>query len=267
MLVLRELCCSRGGRVVLAGIDLDVRAGEVLGVLGANGAGKTTLLSVVAGELPADRGVLALDGRALRQWPAAALARRRAVVPQSPSLGFDLSVAEVVAMGAYPFPELDAGALAALTARALGLADLARMGGRRYPDLSGGEQQRVHFARALVQALAARQPGEYRALLLDEPISSLDPRHQLQLLQAVRALSRAEGLAVLVVLHDVNLAAQWCDRLLLLAGGRAVAEGRPAEVLTPAVLETVYGLPARVLPDRQGEGEDGLLVRFALPSP
>ncbi|MGB6054250.1 MAG: hemin ABC transporter ATP-binding protein, partial [Burkholderiaceae bacterium] len=157
-------------------------------------------------------------------------------------------VREVVAMGAYPFPELSPAGHEALLRHALRQADAAGLAGRRYLDLSGGEQQRVQFARVLAQVLAAREAAQYRALLLDEPTSNLDPRHQLLLLRTVRSLARSEGIAALVVLHDVNLAAQWCDRLLLLAHGRSVALGAPAEVLTPQRLEQVYALTARVLP-------------------
>ena len=248
MLSAHQLGCRRGRRQVLGGIDLEMRAGEVLGVLGANGAGKTTLLSTLAGELPASEGRLELDGRALSGWTPAELARRRAVLPQSPSLGFDLSVHDVVAMGAYPFPEIAPDAHEALLRRALREADACALADRRYLGLSGGEQQRVQFARVLAQVLGARQAQQYRALLLDEPTSSLDPRHQLLLLRTVQALARAEGIAALVVLHDVNLAAQWCDRLLLLARGRSVAQGTPAEVLTPQALQQVYELPVSVLP-------------------
>ncbi|WP_423199490.1 MULTISPECIES: heme ABC transporter ATP-binding protein [unclassified Cupriavidus] len=262
MLSARTLNCHRGARRILDDIDLDLHPGEVLGILGANGAGKTTLLGTLAGELPAD-GTLTLDGTPLAQWSAHALARRRAVLPQAPSLGFDLSVHEVVAMGAYPFPELGVGALDALMRRALDEADALVLGDRRYLSLSGGEQQRVQFARALVQVLACQAAGEYRVLFLDEPISSLDPRHQLLLLRAVHRVSRADGLAVLVVLHDVNLAAQWCDRLLLLAQGRAIAHGAPDRVLTAANLETVYQVPASVTPHPAGGG--GPLVVFRLP--
>lgn len=247
MLTAHELGCRRGGRQILDGIDLQLPAGQVLGVLGANGAGKTTLLATLAGELAASAGSVELDGRALARWTPVELARRRAVLPQSPSLGFDLSVREVVAMGAYPFPELAAAPHAALLREALQRADAAALADRRYLGLSGGEQQRVQFARVLAQMLACHDARQYRALLLDEPTASLDPRHQIMLLRAVRTLARAQGIAALVVLHDVNLAAQWCDRLLLLAHGRTVALGTPAEVLTPQGLEQVYELPVRVL--------------------
>jgi iron complex transport system ATP-binding protein len=248
LLSVRDLQCRRGGREVLAGVGFDLRAGEVLGVLGANGSGKSTLLATVAGELPLGGGRVALAGRHLAEWKVEALARRRALLPQSPSLSFDLDVRTVVGMGAYPFPALSPAELDTLVRRALTLADAQLLLDRRYLALSGGEQQRVQFARVLVQALSARGVAEDRLLLLDEPTSSLDPRHQLLLLGTVATLARDEGLAALVVLHDVNLAAQGCDRLLLLAGGSAVALGTPAEVLTPASLQRVYGVAARVFP-------------------
>lgn len=237
----------RGSRLVLHQISIRLQPGQVLGVLGSNGAGKSTLLSLLAGELAPSNGQVRLDGRTLTEWPASALARRRAVLPQTPALRFDLSVDEVVRMGAYPFPELSPHALHILATEALDSVQACHLAGRRYARLSGGEQQRVQFARVLVQLLACHK-GEYRAVLLDEPTSSLDPRHQIGLLRATRHWARRHGVAALVVLHDVNLAASWCDRLALLAAGRLVALGPPAEVLTPPHLEAAYGVPAAVLP-------------------
>ena len=261
MLQAVELGCGRGARRVLQGVSLDLRPGEVLGVLGANGAGKSTLLATLAGELPAAGGAALLGGRPLAQWSASALARRRAVLPQSPTLTFDLGVHEVVHMGAYPFPELSPGALAALADGALALTDARHLAGRRHGGLSGGEQQRVQFARVVVQLLACRAEGEYRALLLDEPTASLDPRHQITLLRAVRGLAREHGVAALVVLHDVNLAAAWCDRILLLGEGRARGLDTPGRVLTEANLHAVYGLEARVLDHPEQPGQPWVLFR------
>jgi len=261
MLQAIDLDCARGGREVLRGVSLDVRPGEVLGVLGANGAGKSTLLATLAGELAAAGGAARLDGRPLGAWGAPALARRRAVLPQSPALAFDLEVDEVVRMGAYPFPELAPAPLSALAGQALALTDAGHLAGRRYGRLSGGEQQRVQFARVVVQLLACRTAGEYRALLLDEPTASLDPRHQIALLRAVRDLARLHGAAALVVLHDVNLAAAWCDRIALLGDGRLVGLDTPRRVLTEAHLHAVYGLAARVLDHPEQPGQPWVLFR------
>ncbi|MGE0798751.1 MAG: heme ABC transporter ATP-binding protein [Lautropia sp.] len=245
MLTADAISCSRGRRRVLDAISLAVAPGEVVGVLGANGAGKSTLLAALAGELPVADGQVAFDGRPLGAWPRAELARRRAVLPQSSLLTFDLPVATVIEMGSYPH---DGTVAASERAHALALADVGALLERRYLQLSGGEQQRVQFARVLLQLLANRAAGEFRALLLDEPTASLDPRHQLQLLGAVATLAHDQRIAALVVLHDVNLAAVWCDRLLLLADGQVVAQGAPAEVLTVAALQRVYRVGVRITP-------------------
>jgi iron complex transport system ATP-binding protein len=254
MLAADSLDCARGRRKVLTGINVGLPAGEVLGVLGANGAGKTTLLATLAGELLPAAGLLCLDGRELRQFTPRELARRRAVLPQAASLAFDLEARTVVGMGGYPFPELAPAELESLIGEALDLADARAFADRAYATLSGGEQQRVQFARVVVQLLAARRQAEYRVLFLDEPTASLDPKHQAALLQAVRALVRDRQLAALVVLHDVNLAAAWCDRLLLLADGRTVALDTPQLALTADNLRAVYDMPATVLehPSRAG---------------
>ena len=265
MLQAHGIAVQRGERQILSDIDLSLPAGQVIGVLGANGAGKSTLLAALAGELSPSVGSVTLNGRLLSAWPAVELASCRAVLPQSPSLQFDLPVATVIGMGAYPHarharigaPRTDSRdtAQAAIAEdqrilqRVLALADVQGLYGRRYRLLSGGEQQRVHLARVLYQLLLARHGNdEYRVLMLDEPTASLDPRHQLQLLSAVYTLAHEENVAALVIVHDLNLAAGCCDRLLLLGQGCVAACGTPAQVLTPDTLRQVYGVEATVLP-------------------
>ncbi len=265
MLQAHGIAVQRGERQILSDIDLSLPAGQVIGVLGANGAGKSTLLAALAGELSPSAGRITLNGRPLSAWPAVELASCRAVLPQSPSLQFDLPVATVIGMGAYPHArhsrtgahptnrhDTAQAAMAEdqrILQRVLALADVQDLYGRRYRLLSGGEQQRVHLARVLYQLLLARQGhNEYRVLMLDEPTASLDPRHQLHLLSAVHTLAHEENVAALVIVHDLNLAAGCCDRLLLLGQGRVAACGTPAQVLTPDTLRQVYGVEATVLP-------------------
>jgi len=243
-----DLALSRGGARILSGVSLAIEPGRVLGLLGANGAGKSTLLAALAGELHADEGAIELNGAALSRLPLRRQARQRAVLPQKPSLSFDLGVHEVVAMGAYPFPELDPVEVDELVGAALALAGVPHLAQRRYPELSGGEQQRVQFARVLAQCQAPRDADTPRYLLLDEPISSLDPKHQIELLRTTAGLAHRQGLGVLVIVHDVNLAARWCDRLVMLGNGTVVADGTPDAVLTPANLRAVYDIDADVLP-------------------
>lgn len=265
MLQAHGIAVQRGERQILSDIGLSLPAGQVIGVLGANGAGKSTLLAALAGELSPSAGRITLNGRPLSAWPAVELASCRAVLPQSPSLQFDLPVATVIGMGAYPHArhsrtgahptnrhDTAQAAMAEdqrILQRVLALADVQDLYERRYRRLSGGEQQRVHLARVLYQLLLARQGyNEYRVLMLDEPTASLDPRHQLHLLSAVHTLAHEENVAALVIVHDLNLAAGCCDRLLLLGQGRVAACGTPAQVLTPDTLRQVYGVEATVLP-------------------
>jgi iron complex transport system ATP-binding protein len=241
MLRVEQLEVRRGQGVALSGIDLQLHPGEVLGVLGPNGAGKSTLLAAMTGELPASAGQVTLDQRALDDWAGPERARRRAVLPQSSSLNFAFRVEEVVAMGRLPH---DSGRVldAQIVQQALQAADAVHLAGRSYLALSGGERQRVHLARVLAQLWPG---GEGQILLLDEPTSMLDPLHQHTCLRAVRRLAES-GAAVLVILHDLNLAARYCDRLLLLEQGRAHALGTPAEVLRAEPLQAVFGLEVLV---------------------
>lgn len=249
-----NISVSRRERPVLLRASLQMRAGEVVSLLGANGAGKSTFLSVLAGELKPGAALHAedavfLNGRNLADLSSAQQARSRAVLPQKPGLAFDLQVSEVVAMGAYPFPALPVSEMDDLVAQSLGQAGIAPLAKRRYLELSGGEQQRVQFARVVVQVLAQRRSDpQGRYLLLDEPTASLDPLHQHELLKTVRDLARAEHIGVLVILHDINLAACWSDRIALLRQGAILACDTPARVLTQENLKLVYGVDVEIMP-------------------
>lgn len=253
MLRADNLCVQRGGSTVLADVDLVLQPGEVLGVLGPNGAGKSTLLGALCGELEPHGGTVTLDGRALGAWSGQERARRLAVLPQSSTLSFAFPVADVVAMGRLPH---DTGRVrdAEIVDAALRAADAEHLRGRSYLALSGGERQRVHLARVLAQLWPG---GEGQVLLLDEPTSALDPLHQHTTLQAVRDFA-GQGAAVLVILHDLNLAARYCDRILLLQQGRPHAFGSPDEVLQAEPLRAVFGLD--VLIQRHPERGHPLIV-------
>ncbi|GGM46837.1 heme ABC transporter ATP-binding protein [Dactylosporangium sucinum] len=225
----------RNGRPVLADVDATMTAGEVLALVGPNGAGKSTLLSVLAGDLGPDRGEVTVDGRPLGDWTPVELAMRRAVLPQHHLLSFPFPVVDVVRMGRAPWPDegedIVAGAMAAT-----GVAHLAT---RSFLALSGGERARVALARVLAQRTGV--------LLLDEPTAALDLHHQELVLRIARERA-TEGDAILVVLHDLGLAAAHADRVMVLSGGRVVADGPPAEVFTPDLLTDVYQHEIEVLP-------------------
>lgn len=241
MLRTQNLQIRRGRKIVLTDITLELKPGEVLGVLGPNGAGKSTLLGALCGELRAHHGSVWLDESELSDWTGAARAQRLAVLPQVSTLDFAFRVEEVVGMGRLPH---QSGRVRddEIVAAALQAADAGHLSGRSYLALSGGERQRVHLARVLAQLW----PGEAgQTLLLDEPTSMLDPLHQHTTLQAVREFAN-RGAAVLVILHDLNLAARYCDRLLLLEGGRPVALDTPEQVLRPEPLKAVFGLEVLV---------------------
>ncbi|HZW27030.1 MAG TPA: ABC transporter ATP-binding protein [Trueperaceae bacterium] len=240
---------SRSGRPrrpALAGVSLRLGRGEVVGLIGPNGSGKTTLLRLLTRQLAPAAGRVLLGGRPLASFGRFELARHVAVVAQEPEVPVGFTVRETVAMGRAPHMGLlgtpgpeDARAVAvALTATGtLEFAD------RRIETLSGGERQRAVFARAVAQ-----QPA---FLLLDEPTNHLDLRYQVELLALAREQA-ASGVGVLAVLHDLNLAARACDRLVLLAEGRVAAAGAPAEVLRPDLLAATYRAAVEVLPSDGG---------------
>lgn len=238
---IENVCFEVGGARLVDGVSLAVAPGQVVGILGPNGAGKSTLLKLVTGELTPASGRVLLDGTPLANAEPALLARRRAVVPQSSQLTFPFTAREVVMLGASVpgFGHTDAVALEAQNAlERVGLTPLAH---RKYTELSGGERQRVHIARAMCQlATAPRSPAETPLLLVDEPTSNLDIGHQRRVLVSVRDIA-AEGMAVLAVLHDINLAAAYCDVLALMKGGALMACGCPHDMVRDDVLSRTYG--------------------------
>lgn len=251
-LVVTGLSVSKSGKPILSDVGFAAPSGRITGLIGPNGAGKSTLLSALLGLVPAN-GAARFDEQNLPSMPRRDRARLVAFVEQSASTEERLSVQDVVALGRIPFeaawqsspsPDDDA-----IIANALVDTEMAHFATRRFDTLSGGEQQRVHLARALAQ-----QP---RLLLLDEPTSHLDIRAQLQLLALLRRKA-ASGMTVLLALHDLNLAARFCDHLVVLSAGHRIAEGPPAEILTPQLLLAVYGVRARLVPD--GKNNPPLIV-------
>ncbi len=229
---------SRQGRPVLAGITLTLKAGRCVGLIGPNGAGKSTALAALAGLLPPTSGEIRLDGTPLSQLDPWERGRRLAYVPQRPDAGWPMPVRDVVALGRLPWRGVwgrpqphDKHAIAC----ALQQTDCVHLAERPVTSLSGGEVARVMLAVALA--------GEPLVLLADEPVAALDPGHQLAIMALFQAKARA-GAAILVALHDLTLAARFCDELILLQGGQVVASGPPGAVLTDARLTAVYGIHA-----------------------
>ncbi len=245
MIQAERLSLSLGGALILRDLDFTLAAGSVTVILGANGAGKSSLLSLLAGDRPASAGRLTWFGRPIGAWRSHDLARQRAVVPQATHLAFPFTVAEVVALGRLPHADLrrDAGALAAVRQR----LRLEPLWERPFASLSGGEQQRVHFARALAQLWHPPGNTPPRALLLDEPTAALDLKHQVMILEEARALARTDGVTVIAILHDLTLAARIADQALLLHRGRLLRAGPVADVLSAAALSEAYDTPVSVL--------------------
>ena len=237
LLEVRDLAFAYGRRPVLAGVDLALRRGELVALLGTNGSGKTTLLRLIAGTLHPDAGEVRFAGRPLDTWRRAELACHVAVLPQRLELPSGFRVAEVVEMGRAPHARRLFGATAddeLAVERALRDADAADLAHRPVEELSGGERQRVLVAMALAQ--------EPELLLLDEPTVHLDIAHRIALLSTIARLQRAREMTVLAVLHDLELAAAFAPRVVLLDGGRVAADGAPDAALTPAAIRTVFGV-------------------------
>jgi iron complex transport system ATP-binding protein len=232
----RELSCGYGDKVILAGIHLELRPGEMIALLGRNGCGKSTLLRCLAGALPPLAGTVTLDGAPIAAHNRRALARRLAVVAQELHVPFAFSVREVVELGRAPYARFLAPSTAAderAVQAALHACDLDALADRTFQQLSGGEQQRVALAMALAQ--------EPHILLLDEPTMHLDLAHQMSLLSLVRRFCADRGLAVLAAMHDINLSALYFDRVVVLGDGTMAAAGTPDEVVSASLVEQAFG--------------------------
>ena len=251
MLEASGISVTLGGTPILREVAFCLRGGEVVALIGPNGAGKSTLLDVLSGAVGADAGEVRLGGRALAAWPRRALARRRAVLPQTPVLSFPFRVFDVVMLGRSPHSgrssrDADLRIAHAVLAET-GMLEFAE---RIYTTLSGGERQRAELSRVLAQIWP--EPGQHahevecRHLLLDEPANNLDLAHQQAVMVTARRLA-GWGYGVLAVLHDPNLAAVHADRICVLAEGRMAADGPPCTVVTEDLFERVFGTRVRIV--------------------
>jgi iron complex transport system ATP-binding protein len=245
MIEIQSIHVLVGGRKILHDVSVSAAAGRLTAIVGPNGSGKSTLLKALCRDY-AYTGTISIDGRDIATMRPMELATIRAVLPQSSTLPFPFTVREVVAMGVTSGRSgVDRKGLDSLPERALARVDLAGFGGRYYGELSGGEQQRVQLARVLCQVWEPVLDGVPRYLFLDEPVSSLDIKHQLMIMDVARAFARRGG-GVIAVLHDLNLAALYADAIVALRDGSVVASGAPAAVLNDKVLNTVFDVPLRV---------------------
>lgn len=243
-LAAQQLSAGYGDSLVLEGLDLAVPPGRITAIVGANACGKSTLLRTLSRLIVPRAGQVLLDGKSIHHLPTRALARRLGLLPQSPIAPEGITVADLVGRGRHPHQGLfgrwtrrdDEAVAAALDATRT--ADLAE---RPVDELSGGQRQRVWIAMALAQ--------ETDILLLDEPTTFLDIAHQVEVLDLLTDLNRTRGTTIVMVLHDLNLAARYADHLVAMANGRLHAVGRPAEVLTEQNVHQVFGLQSRVIAD------------------
>jgi iron complex transport system ATP-binding protein len=245
MIAARNIRRCIGG---LEDISLKVPAGACTAIIGPNGAGKSTLLDLLAGRSRADSGAVEFGGRPIGDWAPLDLARRRAFLPQSLEVAFPIRVLDLVMLGRSPHHgKVSAGEDRAAAETALRLTDAWHLRDRAYQRISGGERQRVQLARVIAQIWRPQQQeGEPRVLLLDEPTASLDPGHRLAVMRLLRDLTLS-GIGVVLAMHDLNDAARFADRVVLLHRGRIVSEGAPEDAMQAELLTSAYGAQAQVI--------------------
>ncbi|MER8708541.1 heme ABC transporter ATP-binding protein [Mesorhizobium sp. M1088] len=245
MIEARDVSVAIGGKRIVANVDFEARPGEIAAIVGPNGSGKTTFLRALSGDLGYS-GEVTVNGRNLSAMKPLEAATLRAVLPQATTLSFPFTVREIVRLGLVGGRS---GALSGedqrLPERALARVDLDGFAGRFYQELSGGEQQRVQLARVLCQVWAPVLDGKPRYLFLDEPVSSLDIKHQLIIMDIARDFARRGG-GVVAILHDLNLTAMYADRIFVMHRGRLAATGSPQQVLSDELIEKVFDCRLKV---------------------
>ncbi len=239
---IRHLSVTLGSKKILDDIELTLNRGEFTVLLGPNGTGKSTLLKALTGELNT-KGEFSLFGHPRDQWSASLLAKHLGVLPQSSSLSFNFMAQEVIELGGIGLT-MPNHQLAQVVQHNMRQTDVKHLADRSYPTLSGGEKQRVHLARVLTQL---EQSGDNKILLLDEPTSALDIHHQHTTLALAREQAN-NGATVVAVLHDLNLAAQYADRIVILNQGKIVADAEPKQALQPEIIEAVYHHKVDIIP-------------------
>ncbi len=244
LLSIEALSLSYGDVILLDNINLQLHAAEVMVLMGANGAGKSSLLRVLSHDLGFDRGAIYFNQRNIEQWPAAERARLMAVLPQHSSLNFPFTAEEVVMLSRTPHAS---GVVQdkKIVSTALAQVDAEHLAQRLYTQLSGGEKQRVQLARVLAQ-IAEPQDNGMRLLLLDEPASAFDMAHQMLLFNVIKEI-KAQGIAVLMVLHDLNMAQRCADKVVLLQSGRVYAQGVTADVLNTDNIKAVFDVDVNII--------------------
>jgi len=250
MIEVDQLCVRTSRATLLESVSLTIEPGKVTALLGPNGAGKSTLLGALCGHIPPAHGTVRIDGRPLSAWTSAAVARVRAALLQDSHMAFAFTAFDVALLGRTPhWREAETAHDRAIAVAALRTTQTNHLALRTYVTLSGGERQRVQLARVLAQIWDPPSTG-HRYLLLDEPTSHLDLAHQHIILDAARRFARA-GTGVLVILHDLSLAAQYADTVVLLSAGRVLTSGRPTAVLTAEHVAQAFGVGARILRDSE----------------
>jgi len=244
---IRQLEFAYSDEPVLSGISLDIGEAEFVVIVGSNGAGKSTLLKLMAGLLDPGNGTVHLEGQPVAEYAVRDLAAKVAVVPQETHIAFPFTVEEVVRMGRLPYRTsflFDPASDDPFIDRALELTETEPLRNKTFTRISGGEKQRVVLASALAQT-----PD---VLLLDEPTVYLDIKHQLHFYEILQRLNRDDGMTIVAVTHDINLAARYAGRMVAMAGGRIVADGEPDRILTPELLYEVFGIQADIVERPQG---------------